>query len=339
MLLTGEVNPGWKMLKNNWSKLVAAGLVMALLAGCGGTRKQTPVTGETELAPIAKPLVTMGTVVKTVGTPVQLTSSESDNGLGSFNPAGDKITFQSNRDGRWQIYEYNLADSAIIHLISSEANDENPIWSLDSSGVLFVSDRNGAGNEWGRDILFFDPASNVVANIADSRFDDWFPAPLDRQSFLFLTERDADSSLAPYLKPHSLYKGFMDGRPAERIAGTDVDPSCPAKFDDDRLLVRTKDARLALLNSRDNSLEKLTPEDIFCGTITYHRGIGVIAFNARKSGDYQLYLLDPVNMVLQQIDTGNGDVRFPQFAPDGKSLVYSQEVNGKFQLFRLALAQ
>ena len=148
------------MLNSHWLRIAALAALLMGIIGCGGAKK-VAVVPETPTEATPQPMLQMGNVASIGGAPVQLTSGEMDNGLGTFDPAGTKIVFQSNRDGRWQVYEYNLTDSSVNRLITSDANDENPVWSPDSAGVIFVSDRNGGSHEWNRDIFFFDPVGGI----------------------------------------------------------------------------------------------------------------------------------------------------------------------------------
>ncbi len=316
---------------------IAAAAISLAMIGCGGARKQVPVTPE-KATPSAEPIVSFGTIAGILSDPRQLTFSPSNNGLGSYHPNGERIVYQSDRDGRWQIYQLDLASGVEELLTGSDANDESPMWLPDSSGVLFVSDRNHPGEEFARDIFFYDPVAIQTAALTEETADDWFPVPINSDAYYFLSEREASPAQSQYDIPNGLYRGSLDGTPPALIAGLDVNPSAPADLEDGSLLVRTNEGRLARL-SEGNNLTLLTPPSFTCGTVSYSHIRKIAALNIREEDIYYLYLFDVSNGSLQKIETGRGEVRFPQFSPDGNRILYSKEIDGHFQLFQLELAQ
>lgn len=76
----------------------------------------------------------------------QLTRGNHDNRYASYNKAGDKIIFESNRDGRWQIYIMNINGTGLKRIIKSEHNDRRPSWHPFKNMILFESDRKGYSN-------------------------------------------------------------------------------------------------------------------------------------------------------------------------------------------------
>jgi Tol biopolymer transport system component len=315
--------------------LLAAGIGVVIL-GCGGARKEVPVTPEPSTK--GEPVVIRGIVAEITAPPTQLTSDPSNNGLASYHPGGEKFVFQSDRDGHWQIYQQSFSDGLAEHLVTSESNDENPVWMPDSSGILFTSDRNGGGKEFARDIFFYDPNSVLTATLADDAADDWYPVPVGSEGYLFLSERGANQDTSQYFIRNQLFMGGLSGTVPQLIADTEVDPASPADLGDGRYLVRAKGGQLAAL-SGDNSLELLTPPNLVCGTISYNKGRNVAAFNGREGDTYKLYLFNLGTKTLQEVDTGSGEVRYPQFSPDGNRILYSEEVDSRFQVFQLYLAQ
>ncbi len=312
-----------------------------------------------------EPDIAMGTLLSTVADPVQLTSGSFDNGIGAFHPDGKSIVFQSLRNGHWQIYSMSLMSEEDTGttvtetvLFQSGSNDENPVWTKDGSKLLFVSDRDRKSmddGEWQRDVYLYDPSSidNPVIRLTDDPTDDWYPVPYDDESFLFLSERDSDSGLPVHARKNSLYKGFYDGSQPVQVAGPDIDPSSPVGIIDGDLLFRNQEGRLVSFSLYQGEVDAdrgraITKSDLRCGGGTVSSMNNWLAFNARNDDDllYKLYLLDisphsasdslTTNM-MQKIETLNSEIRYPQFSPDGSWLMFTSEVDGNFQLFRLPL--
>ena len=329
---------------------VITAAVCAFVIGCGGPKKEISALPEEELDITAADTsiikdgverdINVGQVTALIGEPIQLTSGDFHNGIGSFHPNGSRIVYQSNRDGRWQVYELNLADNSERKLVVSDANDENPVWTPDGRLVLFVSDRAGKGVEWERDIYSYDPAADATLTLTDTPADDWYPIPVDGESFIFLTEREADADLPVYYKQNSMYIGFLDGSDAVKIAGADLDPTSPVQWKNDIFIVRLHSGRLAAWSSVYGSSELLTPENIKCGSSAVNKERDWLVFCGREEDTpYKLYLLDLSSDILQPLDPAEGEVRYPQFSPDGRSIIYTAEKDGHFQLFRLQLGR
>ncbi|WP_242157751.1 hypothetical protein [Aestuariivivens sediminis] len=72
-----------------------------------------------------------------------LTHTTADNRYASYNDEGSKIIFESNRDGRWQIYLMDINGGHQKPLFKSTSNDRRPSWHPYKDMVLFESDRTG----------------------------------------------------------------------------------------------------------------------------------------------------------------------------------------------------
>lgn len=352
-------------------------LMSLLLIGCGAktgvsTKPDSDsVQGAIETVEVleegqfVEPDIAMGTLLSIVTAPEQLTAGSYDNGIGTFHPNGKSLVFQSRRNNLWQIYAMPInsgeagdsVDGARL-LFESNSNDENPVWTKDGSRLLFVSDRDRMGlsdDEWQRDIYLYDPSiqENPVTRLTFNPADDWYPVPYDNESFIFLSERESDSGLPVHARKNSLYKGFYDGRKPVRVAGPAIDPSSPIGVVNGDLLFRNEEGRLVSfpINQGEVDAERgkaLTKGNLICGGGSVSPTNSWLAFNARSSDEllYKLYLLDisphsandtlKVNL-MQKVDLQNREVRYPQFSPDGSSLMFTSEVDGNFQLFTLPM--
>ena len=68
-------------------------------------------------------------------------------GTGEFapdwSPDGQRIAFESNRDGTFQIWTVSLDGSDLRQLTRGSAENTQPVWSKDSTRISFVSKRDG----------------------------------------------------------------------------------------------------------------------------------------------------------------------------------------------------
>ena len=337
MIDFNRISPNQNRLLNGF--LLLLGLV--LIISCGGPKEKVSVlpeeqkAGEEAWAVGAE--VKTGTVVEPASESVQITFGDYSNGIGTYHPDGNRIAFQSNRTGLWQIYELNLVGGGDRNLFESNGNCENPVWLKDGSALLFVSDLEGRGNEWERDIFAYYPESKAVTRLTVVPADDWFPVALEEGSFIFLSERDADPELPVYYRQNSLYKGFLSGKDPELLAGKEFDPTAPMQLVKNRYMIRTSEGSLAILPAEGSELQPVTPEFLKCGSGAFIPNKNWLVFTARESDDYHLYILDLGTRVLQQLETRGSELRFPQISPDGGKILYTARFEGYFQLFELQL--
>lgn len=71
-----------------------------------------------------------------------IVDSAGDDGHGTWSPDGTQIAFQTNRDGNWEIYVYDVATGEERNLTNAESSEMYPNWSKDGQ-VVHMSDRSG----------------------------------------------------------------------------------------------------------------------------------------------------------------------------------------------------
>ena len=73
----------------------------------------------------------------------RLTDNAARDALPRWSPDGEKIVFQSDRDGSWDIYVMNADGSDQERLTFSDAGDEHGAWSPDGTKIVYISEREG----------------------------------------------------------------------------------------------------------------------------------------------------------------------------------------------------
>ena len=87
----------------------------------------------------------------------------TDNDDGDWNPAwspnGNKIAFDSDRDGDEEIFVMNANGTGVHQLTDNDDYDMSPVWSPNGNKIAFTSDRYG---DWEIFVMNAD-GSNVVS--------------------------------------------------------------------------------------------------------------------------------------------------------------------------------
>jgi hypothetical protein len=101
----------------------------------------------------------------------QVGLSGPDDAAPNWSPDGTKITFQSQRDGNWEIYAMSPTGSAQTRLTTDPGTDEAPNWSPDAQRIAFSSNRDGD-----YDIYAMNPDGSGVVNLTNDAADQHDPA-------------------------------------------------------------------------------------------------------------------------------------------------------------------
>lgn len=72
-----------------------------------------------------------------------LTHSSGDDRYATYSPDGNKVLFESNRDGVWGIYVMDSNGSNVKKLSKGRSNDRRACWHPKGKMILFESDRSG----------------------------------------------------------------------------------------------------------------------------------------------------------------------------------------------------
>jgi Tol biopolymer transport system component len=83
----------------------------------------------------------------TTGKFYQLTPSKGNDVNPDWSSDGSRLVFQSDRSGKWQVYEMDLSTFQIRLLSDGKGNDMDPTYSPDDSRIAFRSDRDGAKSQ------------------------------------------------------------------------------------------------------------------------------------------------------------------------------------------------
>ena len=73
---------------------------------------------------------------------VNLTDSDSNDGVAGFSPDGSKLVFRSSRSGEFQLYTMDVDGSNVVQLTDNPTRDNFPVFSPTGDAIAFSSDRD-----------------------------------------------------------------------------------------------------------------------------------------------------------------------------------------------------
>ncbi len=74
---------------------------------------------------------------------MNITHSPGNDLFPKWSPDGNKLLYQSDRNGNWDIFIYDFLSDTSFQLTSSPTNEQHPVWFDKARRVVFDSDRNG----------------------------------------------------------------------------------------------------------------------------------------------------------------------------------------------------
>ena len=82
------------------------------------------------------------------GEPIQITDAAGDDRSSAWSPDGERLVFDSTRDGNTELYVVNADGSNPVRLTDDPAEDWSASWSPDGRTIAFTSDRSGSAQIW-----------------------------------------------------------------------------------------------------------------------------------------------------------------------------------------------
>ncbi len=267
-------------------------------------------------------------------------------GGSTWSPDGHQVAFISNISGRNNLWTVPAAGGWPTQLTISDQRQASPAWSPDGSWIAFMSDKNG--NElW--DIFLVSPQSGEVTNLTatpDSAEEEpaWSP----------------DSKLVAYMikakTSPSFEIEFIDiaTRMPTRITKNtppQLGNVSPLWSPDGHAIAYTqenasgKDSNIFLYDLAAGRAVNLTPhsgdQTFYAAAFSPDGKSLLITSNAGEGPSHgydNVALLDIASKKLTWITADRWEIRANSFSPDGQSVVWSANVDGREALYSRAVA-
>ena len=261
-------------------------------------------------------------------------------------PTTPKILFASTRDGNREIYMMNPDGSEPVNLTHHPATDLQAVWSPTGEQILFVSDRQGAHV---RDLYVMDADGSHVRRVFKKKITAWRDNPTwspDGKQFAY-EYRDRDRG------KYSLYIATLGEEDAESLPYGSAPEWSPDGSEIACSVSHRFGARLTFINVDTRDREQPIPDktlrwqytpswsaagDRLAISGTRHPIPAILDRDLHNAwlDKFAVYLVNRDGTGLRQLVEEAGPQAWnPALSPDGSEVIYTQKINGRFQIFKI----
>ncbi len=295
------------------------------------------------------PMVFIGLIAVSVcAAPERLTDGPGNDTEAAWSPDGRQIVFQSERRGELDLYLLDVASRKTTALVAGPGNACYPAWSPDGRTVAYsfghITRTAVQGITEGYGIFTIAAAGGEPQRLTGGLVRDYVPAFSPDGKFVWFSSTRGLKAEAVGLQRVPA----TGGTPETVLAAdqNDVGFVQPTFSPDGTLFaygfyggLRTNwTLRIARLTAPGRFYTPADPHLVLYGPRWSPDGksLACTGFRPGEPG-WGLYLLDLAAAGLARLDTGPGNSRSPAWSPDSKTLVYENNVSGKYQLYRLTV--
>ncbi len=287
-------------------------------------------------------------VSETVGMPYSIEAfavGPGDNYRARYSPDGERIIWQSNRDGNWNIYLREDGRTLPRQLTVSEGDDEFPAFSPDGKSIVFTSTRDelepkAPGNQ-NRELYFMPLSSRNPVRLTQNAYDDWAPFfAADSVSLYFLSERQNADEKDVTLRKTQVFRLNLSDSSLVQVTTGEYDNTSAVEVRPGVLAwIRIGGGKYAVV-MQDAAhpdgrvlFSDAAPKSGLCAAPD-----GSLFFFMKLEDNIDLWRLKPGSRVPQRLTSHPANELFPAVSPDGQYLLFSSNRDGAYRLYRMNLA-
>jgi len=273
----------------------------------------------------------------------KLTEGETHNAFPAYFHSGQKIAFQSWRNGNWDIYVMNPEGGEQELLVGSPDDEENPTLSPDDRYLYYTRVQPGAA-DGKRDIYRLQLASRKEEGIISSPADDWYPVLSPDGRYLFFCSDRQGRESGPLKKATSaIFRWDLEKGELKHVVGGTESYMAPYPHPLERYLIcltyQNDVYRLVQLDFNGKNIRPLFGDPFHYGSPKFSPDGRKIAFFSNREGNFDIYLRDLETGELLRLTGHPSHDMSPDFSPDGQRLVFHSNRDGHYQIYAIEMDQ
>ncbi|MBD3289709.1 DUF5050 domain-containing protein [candidate division KSB1 bacterium] len=288
-------------------------------------------------------------IARQIGQPYpirQLTKGDYNNAFGYFSPDGERIVFQSDRDGSWDIFMIDKADKQGTKLTENESQEEMPVFSPDGKSIAFTSTQDDTSSldrvDMERNIYVMNLEKRTFKSVVSFIGDDWYPAfTKDEDRMVFTSEKDDPRDINFQKKLSDIYLMDTESGIVHCLTQNEADDCSPVVTRNGKWIYFTSNRdgnfQIYKMNTEGGETQQLTFREWNCGSPHLSHDEKRIVFFAEMNGNYDIYMMNTDGQKLVRLTHDPAQDAYPCFSPDEKRIIFHSNPTGKFQIYWIDL--
>lgn len=260
-----------------------------------------------------------------------ITKSKGDDLVPSWSKDSKQIVFQSNRNGNWDIFQYDLLSDTIIQLTNTIHNEQYPVMLEKPSRLVYTSDSDNEEH-----IYYFDLLTGKEEPVMKREINGKAASFPDSEYLFYCLGYDE------LLKKWGLYRYEFKYNSLKYILPLSSDSHLPKVSDDGEYILyvarnynNTRDV-LNIINWYGNNNLKVSDYN-FSDVSWYPGGLKIIFVSDKDNKEGEIYTIWKDGSHLERLTEDELSIKNPVISPDGKYLAVSVLATDYFDLFIIPL--
>ena len=240
---------------------------------------------------------------------------------------GKQFLYQSNRNGKWQLYTFDIASQKSKQITTDSSNNNFPDWNRNNDWIAFVSDRSG--NE---EIYLQKTDGSGLRKITDHASRDIHPyfSP-DGKYILFNSDRFGSLDIFRYT--------ISDGK-LERLTDTQEDETCAHYSPDMKEIVFLRNSfemdDVFVMDMSNGLTSNVTKTPVITdGWPVYSPDSKWICYSSMENGSYSIYRIYSDGSGKEQLTNapkGEEHARV-SVSGDGKTILFNKKTGNTIMVY------
>lgn len=260
-----------------------------------------------------------------------ITNIKGDDTNPTWSADGKKVLFQSNRDGNWDIFQYDLASDSTIQLTYDQSNEQHPKWLDKQHAIAYTADYTGVEK-----IYRINLSSGERHFLFNREIYSTAPSLPSSEYLVYCL------GFNPTLKTWGIYRYEFKYQSLKHILPVSEIVSIPVVNNDGEFIMfvtenpDNKVEQLTIINWY-GEIEQVFSEYNFTDPSWHPDGLKIIFVSDKDEKAGEIYTMWKDGTHLERLTNDTLIVKNPVVSPDGKYLAVSVLKETGFDLFIISL--